>query len=501
MWPAEDLTGLLLLALGSTDISAEGSTDRIYYDDFSLTVKYRKEASTTPTPTATTTKTATPSPTATKTATPCPTWTPGPTATPTATAEAFGSVVNGAQCRSDMFLPTLATLGNTQSCSTGAAVSSAGTNAATAYLASLPACMPVSMSLEQAIKLACGEINVESQVVSGGKAVAKNYSCNATSAASADNGAAIAVVTLDALMAAAFLAALPATVTVIGITVAAVGVATVVYVIVNYEGEVPSPNYTVMNSQTLAKEWIMAQTNPPTGLWPFQPYNIRRTDSGNIAVKDYDTWSSAKYVSVVTAASRPYPNGSEKALIQTATGVSWLLVESIGDNGGDLVVEGTQALGNSVDTLNLLTTEMMDNWWMSVRHDESSGIQSALNGNIQSKGDGHSNGSVQIWAGVDSETMVATIGGIYIATNKVAYFAFQTPVQVGPGQGLKRLGESAYYYSPFTVEWRCAWFMSRMIGKERKAEAELLPIVEGLAKWEQTKVLYGLTIPVFVLYK
>jgi len=124
-----------------------------------------------------------------------------------------------------------------------------------------------------------------------------------------------------------------------------------------------------------------------------------------------------------------------------------------------------------------------------------------LNGNIQSKGDGHSNGSVQIWAGVDSETMVATIGGIYIATNKVAYFAFQTPVQVGPGQGLKRLGESAYYYSPFTVEWRCAWFMSRMIGKERKAEAELLPIVEGLAKWEQTKVLYGLTIPVFVLYK
>lgn len=454
-----------------------------------------------PTATPTVTPTNTPTPTATNTPTPCPTWTPGPTATPTATPGPVSSVVNGAQCRTDVFMPTLASTGDSQSCGTGAAVSSASTNATAAYLASLPACMHVPMTLEQAIEIVCGEINVESQVVSGGRTVAKNYSCNTVAASSADNAASIAIITLEAAAAAAFLAALPATVTVLGITAAAMGTATFVYIVVSYDGEVPSPHYTIVDNRALAREWIMAQTNPPTGLWPGIPLNIRLDDVGSFAVKDYDVWNTTKYVSVVDAGSRPYPNGSEKALIQTATGASWLLVEGIGDNGGELVIEGVQALGESVDALNLLTTDMMDNWWMSTRHAESPGIQAALNGNIQAKGDGQSNGSIQIWAGVDSETMVATIGGIYIVTNKVAYFAFQTPVQIGPGQGLKRLGESAYYYSPFTVEWRCAWFMSRMIGKERKAEVELLPIAEGLAKWEQTKVLYGLTIPVFVLYK
>ena len=141
------------------------------------------------------------------------------------------------------------------------------------------------------------------------------------------------------------------------------------------------------------------------------------------------------------------------------------------------------------------------NWYYSTNHAESAAIMAALSGpTIETKGDGQSNGSIQLWAGVDESTMMATVGGVHIVSTYVHYFAFSVPVQVGPGQGLSRLGQSGYYYNRNLVDWACAWRMTRTIGHHKKPDKEALTVGTGLAKWEETKRLYGLTIPVAVLY-
>lgn len=152
----------------------------------------------------------------------------------------------------------------------------------------------------------------------------------------------------------------------------------------------------------------------------------------------------------------------------------------------------------------LAVSGIASNWWFGVRHQESDGIRAAVmsfhQNWVQSQGDGHSNGSIQIWAGVDASTLQATVGGVYIASSMVNYIAFSMPVQVGWGSGLIRLGDTQYYYNRANVIWRCAWPMSNSIGHHKIPERELLTVGSGLEKWEATKVKYNLTIPLSVLY-
>lgn len=136
---------------------------------------------------------------------------------------------------------------------------------------------------------------------------------------------------------------------------------------------------------------------------------------------------------------------------------------------------------------------------LGVRHAESNGIINAyLSGNsVYTTGDGRSSGSIQLYAGVWRTT--ATIGGVAIAGSTVQYFAAQTPVRVGPASGFQRLGSSKFYYNPRNVRITCAWQLTTCIGHE-KNPGPPLTLGQGLARWEQTKAQYGLTIPVMVLY-
>ncbi len=140
------------------------------------------------------------------------------------------------------------------------------------------------------------------------------------------------------------------------------------------------------------------------------------------------------------------------------------------------------------------------NWWFSRDHYESPFVEAGVQASeIWQRGDGHANGSIQLWAGVNEEKL-AVIGGVHIHSTYVNYIAFKVPVQVGPGQGLSRLGQSKYYYSRKLLQWSCSWTMSTVIGHERHPESTWLTVGQGLARWEETKALYNLTIPVTVLY-
>lgn len=152
-----------------------------------------------------------------------------------------------------------------------------------------------------------------------------------------------------------------------------------------------------------------------------------------------------------------------------------------------------------------LAPTLQANVWFSLNHDESQRVIAGLLATcppkqIIRKGDGRSSGSVQIWAGVKEKTMMATVGGVHIVGPYVDYFALQVPVRIGPFPGFDRLGQSAYYYARSSVKWACAWRISRTVGHEAHGEPELLTVGQGLQKWEETKVKYGLTIPLVVLY-
>ncbi len=471
----------------------------------------------TPTITPTLAPTATPMP-PTATPTPCPTLPPQPTATATSTPgpSDVGVVTSGTNsCRSSEFIPFLSLPGNGGQSCPNARIATDLPEAAAALM-QLPACQVIDNSIYRAIVDVCGnEPITEWQANNGSVITGQKFTCSRVSASGiagtqdVQDVTQIAMISWPTAAAAASLATLPVGVTVVAVVVTA----GVVYAIVTYEGEIPSPAYTIVDKQWLADEWILGQVR--AGMWPATPYEIKTVESQDqVVVKTYDNWSSPRTVSVVEAATRPYPNGSEVALIQLQISgqlLSYLLVEQVGDNGGRDILGTPVTLRYPEEALNQLSLEMGDNWFMSTRHHESSGIIAAVmnDGNIiRTKGDGSSNGSIQLWAGVNDAINQARIGGIYISTNRVAYIAFRTSVQSGPGQGLKRLGESQWYYNPQDVKWWCAWMMTSVIGHEAHPEVHILPLAEGLRKWEGTpptyqdgtKARYGLTIPVAVLY-
>jgi len=373
----------------------------------------------------------------------------------------------------------------------------------------IPACFPLDPDTTAAMRYACGgSFRVEWQVDNGYAVVGKTIVCTGNLRGPDQDPQALKMVLIPSIQLAAVLSVLvPAGVVVLG----AVVVGTTIYLIVDYYGDLPVVDWRSVPNQLLADEWALSQMWPPSGIWPSAPLVIRvgpsDTIGPRIAEKAYDNnWGSPRSVYAIEPTSRPNPIGNELALVQVENlqeVTSWLLVQST--RPSDRVIAGPLSVRYPSDALNAVANTLEQNWWWPI-HVETNGIFAAVTDStiserfVQHKGDGDSNGSIRIFAKIDPDNRIAKVGGLLIAGNVGHVFFFTVPLRLGPGTGLKRLAESAYYYNPNDVVRGTAYTLSKTIGYGRQPEWSILPRAEAKTRFVEIRSSENLNIPLLILY-
>lgn len=295
------------------------------------------------------------------------------------------------------------------------------------------------------------------------------------------------------------------------VVLGAVVVGTTIYLIVDYYGDLPVVDWRSVPNQLLADEWALSQMWPPSGIWPSAPLVIRvgpsDTIGPRIAEKAYDNnWGSPRSVYAIEPTSRPNPIGNELALVQVENlqeVTSWLLVQST--RPSDRVIAGPISVRYPSEALNAVANTLEQNWWWPI-HVETNGIFAAVTDSslserfVQHKGDGSSNGSIRIFANIDTTRRIATVGGLLIAGNNGHVFFFKVPIQQSPGPGMKRLAETSWYYRSGDVTRGTAYTLSDTIGDGTQPEWSILPRARAMVRWEEIQSKNNLYLPLLILY-
>lgn len=151
---------------------------------------------------------------------------------------------------------------------------------------------------------------------------------------------------------------------------------------------------------------------------------------------------------------------------------------------------------------------------LSMKHSESDAIRKMItslavqNGAgflIRHKGDGPSQGSVRLYAGLTNETV--SFAGLLNQSpqNGVKFFVFTTPYRTSsqsPGNGWRGIEDidgnpvmikgERVYYNAAELTWKCAWTFSKEIGHDGQPDNEWLNWGQSLAAWRRISKRYNL---------
>jgi len=116
---------------------------------------------------------------------------------------------------------------------------------------------------------------------------------------------------------------------------------------------------------------------------------------------------------------------------------------------------------------------------------------------LHKKGDGHSNGSVRIYAGVDATNRQQAHVAVLLIVNKYVWFTvLSAPVRplgyLCPPGGCIRI-DSQSFFNPKDLLWNCAWILSNKDwnGHGASPESTWLEVGQGWQWWEATRAKYS----------
>ena len=458
----------------------------------------------TPTPTPTSTRTATP----TWTPTPCPTnppW-PTPTATPTVDPGGLGTVIAGdATCRHSVSFP-VAGVGSQDSCPMPRGPASPEEVESAETLQQWPTCFAIDPQVAAVMRQACGgSFSVQWQVSNGQQIVAKKITCTGGHNPAPEDAGGVFMRALIGLSAAQIAAIIAAATASGAVVIGAVVVGGTIYLLVTYVGT-PLANWVYVPSQTLADEWLLAQSS--AGMWPAAPLGVRvgpvETQGAAVVVKFYDGgWGGApRQMYLIDPASRPSGLGVA-ALLQIQLPdrlVSVLVVQTLLPTDRALIAQPV-AMTFPEDGANVLTDNVLENLVMSTLHPESALIIASIanaQGEVRARGNQGDPDSIEIYATVNRG--IATIAGLWMHEWRSGYFLFQVPVQNSPAPGLKQLGDMNWWYRQNAVHAWQAWYLSYLQGRVVHPEWALMSRQEGQRRFLEIRAKYGLVRPIAVFW-
>ncbi|MBI3443383.1 hypothetical protein HY008_01805 [Candidatus Woesebacteria bacterium] len=145
------------------------------------------------------------------------------------------------------------------------------------------------------------------------------------------------------------------------------------------------------------------------------------------------------------------------------------------------------------------------NIWFSLRHPESQRIIQSLlelarqnGGKLPKTGDGRSNGSIRIYAGVNSEG-IARVAILHIVSSNVSFSVVQASAMSAGAScvagGCFRLGGDQFI-DPKRLTWSSAWIIADKVrnGHGSQPMESWLTVDQGWARWAQIQAKYSLYI-------
>jgi hypothetical protein len=142
--------------------------------------------------------------------------------------------------------------------------------------------------------------------------------------------------------------------------------------------------------------------------------------------------------------------------------------------------------------------------WMASweNHDEGARaiqtLESEADGHrtISKRGDGRSNGSLEIWA---KSPTGGDIGGFcigHVVNNYVVFITIRVPLTLGQvGHSTQTYG-GGYYFDPGKLSYDKIWIVSREIGNQTTEDTWLKIGQGGKARYDSLRIKYGYTMPV-----
>ncbi len=162
------------------------------------------------------------------------------------------------------------------------------------------------------------------------------------------------------------------------------------------------------------------------------------------------------------------------------------------------VVAETEFIEVQWDTL---PQTLQENAFFSMRHQESQTIASTLlalaghSRKLPQKGDGRSNGSIRIFAGVSGNE--GHIAILHVVSSNVSFAVLSAPVRFLNGacpKGSCIMLTKDAYIDPGDLIWTCAWMMSDQIGRTSQPMSTWLDVGQGWARWTEIQTRYSLVI-------